>query len=120
VIARFLASVALGITLLGAARADSTTHHPKHDYPTAARADYVLGCLAANGFKRELLEKCACGIDTIADLMSYDDYEYASTVLGIQQGGLGERGAMFQNNPVVQPKVDALRRAQAEVNLRCT
>jgi hypothetical protein len=114
------ALAAAAVCLLSAqAVAQQAPHHPRHDYPTAARADYVLGCLAANGFKRELLQKCACGIDTIADLMSYEDYDYVNTVLGLQQGGLGERGAMFRDNPVVQAKVDALHRAEAEVNLRC-
>lgn len=94
-------------------------HHPKNDYPTAARADYVIGCLAANGFKRELLDKCACGIDTIADLLPYDDYEKADTILRMQQGGLGERGAMFRDTPIAKDETEKLRRAQAEVNLRC-
>lgn len=110
------AGLALAFT---AAAAAAQTSHPKYDYPTAARADYVLGCLAANGFKREMLQKCACGIDTIANMMSYEDYDYVNTVLAMQQGGLGERGAMFSNNPTVQPKIDALHRAEAEVNLRC-
>ena|SRR5271165_6544577 len=101
----------------GAARAQD--HHPKYDYPTAARADYVIGCLAANGFKRELLEKCACGIDTIADQMTYDDYEKASTIMSMQQGGLGERGAMFRDTPVAKEETEKLRRAEAEVNLQC-
>ena len=109
----------LGLVLAASAAAQDAPKHPKYDYPTAARADYVIGCLAANGYKREMLDKCACGIDTIANMMSYDDYEYASTVLGVQQGGLGERGQMFNNNPVVQPKLDELHRAEAEVNLRC-
>jgi hypothetical protein len=109
----FLATAAAGATPPG------STHHPKYDYPTSARADYVIGCLTANGFKHEMLEKCSCGIDTIADLMSYEDYDYVNTVLGLLQGGLGERGAMFRNNPVIEPKIEALHRAEAEVNLRC-
>jgi len=94
-------------------------HHPKYDYPTAVRADYVIGCLAANDFKRELLDKCACGIDTIADLMTYDDYEKASTILSMQQGGLGQRGGLFTDTPIAKEETEKLRRAQAEVNLRC-
>ena len=99
--------------------AQAEERHPANDYPTAARADYVIGCLAANGFKREYLEKCACGIDTIADQMPYDDYEKASTILSMQQGGLGERGAMFRDTPIAKEETEKLRRAQAEVNLRC-
>jgi hypothetical protein len=114
-------AVLVGAVLAGAAlpAAAQQSHHPRYDYPTAARADYVIGCLAANGYKREMLDKCSCGIDTIANLMSYDDYEYVNTVLSLQQGGLGERGAVFRGNPVIQPKIDALHRAEAEVNLRC-
>ena len=94
-------------------------HAARSDYPTAARADYVIGCLAANGFKREYLDRCACGIDTIAEQMSYDDYEKADTILRMQQGGLGERGAMFRDTPIAKEETEKLRQAQAEVNLRC-
>jgi hypothetical protein len=104
---------------LAAAAAAQEEHKPTYDYPTAARADYVIGCLAANGFKRELLGKCACGIDTIADLLPYDDYEKADTILSMQQGGLGERGALFRDTPIAKEETEKLQRAQAEVNLRC-
>jgi hypothetical protein len=92
---------------------------PAHDYPTAARVDYVIGCLAANGFKREMLSRCACGIDTIADLMPYDDYEKAETIMSMQQGGFGERGALFRDTPIAKEEMQKLRAAEAEVNLRC-
>ena len=108
--------IALNFCLSAAAQ---EAHHPKNDYPTSARADYVLGCLASNSFKRELLDKCSCGIDTIADLMSYDDYEKASTILSMQQGGLGIRGELFTDTPIAKEEMEKLRRAQAEVNIRC-
>lgn len=99
--------------------AAQTVAHPRHDYPTAARADYVIGCLAANGFKRELLDKCSCGIDVIADQMTYDDYEKASTVLSMQQAGVGPRGGLFRDTPIAREETQKLRKAQADVNLRC-
>ena len=105
--------------LLAATGARAQAHHPANDYPTAARADYVIGCMAGNDFKREFLERCACGIDTIADLMSYNDYEQADTILRMQQGGLGARGAMFQDTPIAKERTEQLRRAQAEVTLQC-
>jgi hypothetical protein len=113
---------AIGLTLaclVLAVPVRAQAHHPKNDYPTAARADYVIGCMAANSFKRELLDKCACGIDTIADMMTYDDYEKAETVLSLQQGGLGDRGNLFRDTPIAKVEVEKLRRAQAEVNLQC-
>ena len=106
-------------TTFGALAAHAQARHPAHDYPTTARADYVIGCMASNNFKREFLDRCACGIDTIADMMTYDDYEQADTILRMQQGGLGDRGAMFRDTPVAKERTEQLRRAQAEVALQC-
>ena len=115
--------IRLGLLVAAGALAATATYaetrHPAHDYPTATRADYVIGCLASNGFKREFLERCACGIDTIADLMPYEDYQQAETVLSMQQGGLGDRGAMFRDTPVAKERTEELHRAQAEVALQC-
>jgi hypothetical protein len=92
---------------------------PKHSYPTAARADYVIGCLAANGMKRELLPRCSCEIDAIADQLNYDDYEQASTVLSMQQGGGGPAFDIFRDTTVAKTEMAKLNKAQAEANLRC-
>jgi hypothetical protein len=89
------------------------------DYPTVARADYVLGCMAANGNTRLALERCACAIDAIAAQLPYEHYEAADTVLRMQAGNLGERGGEFRDPPQVRAAVEALRRAQAEATLRC-
>ncbi len=105
--------------LLAASAVHAQVRHPAHDYPTASRADYVIGCLASNGMKREFLERCACGIDTIADMMSYEDYDQADTILRLQQGGLGDRGAVFRDTPIAKERTEELRRAQAEVALQC-
>ena len=116
-----MSRLALAASLLAllAAPVAAQPRQPANNYPTAARADYVIGCLAANGFRREMLDRCACGIDVIADLMSYEDYEKADTILRLQQGGLGDRGAMFRDTPIAREKTEQLRRAQAEVNLQC-
>ena len=111
--------LAVLLITLAAAGAHAQVRHPAHDYPTAARADYVIGCLAGSGFRRELLERCACSIDVIADLMPYEEYEQADTVLRMQQGGLGERGALFRDTPIAKERTEALRRAQAEASLQC-
>ena len=44
------------------------------DYPTAALADYVYGCMKSNGETREALERCSCSIDVIASIIPYDHY----------------------------------------------
>ena len=39
-----------------------------NDYPTAARSEYVYGCLKANGETRQVIGQCSCSIDVIAPL----------------------------------------------------
>lgn len=112
-----LATLAAGV--LGVSGARAQVRHPANDYPTSARADYVIGCMAPSGFRRENLDRCSCGIDVIADLMPYADYEQAATILSMQQGGLGERGALFRDTPIAKERTEELRRAEAEVALQC-
>lgn len=90
-----------------------------NDYPTMARADYVLGCMAANGNTRLALERCSCSLDAIAEQMPYARYEAAETALGMQAGNLGERAGEFRDPPQVRMLIEELRRAQAEATLRC-
>jgi hypothetical protein len=91
-----------------------------NDYPTSARADYVIGCMAANGNTREALLKCSCAIDTIASLMPYSHYEQAETALGLQAGGgVGGRVGLFRDPPQIKAVIEELHRAQAEANLQC-
>lgn len=90
------------------------------DYPTPARVDFVLGCMAANNNTHESMLKCSCAIDTIASLMSYPDYEKAETALRMQAGGLGgDRISLFRDPPAMKQVLEELRRSQAEANLQC-
>ena len=57
-----------------------------NDYPTDARADYVLGCMASNNQTRAALEHCSCSIDVIASILPYDKYEQAETILSMREG----------------------------------
>jgi len=91
---------------------------PANDYPTAARADYVFACMQVNGQTREILFQCSCSIDTIAELLPYEKYEEAETIMSVVQKG-GESVSMFKSNPVFVEKVNNLKRAQVEAELRC-
>lgn len=91
---------------------------PVNDYPTNARADYVFGCMAANGQSRDMLERCSCSIDILASIMPYDRYLQAETILSMRQG-VGERLSMFRNTKIFDDIVADLRRAQAEAEIRC-
>lgn len=91
---------------------------PVNDYPTVARADYIFGCMAANGQTREALEKCSCSIDVIASVLPYRDYEEAETIMSVRQRG-GKNASMFLTMPLLREKVARLKRAQIEGELRC-
>lgn len=88
------------------------------DYPTSAVADYVLGCMVANGNDREARDKCACSFDVIGTLLPYEEYEAAEAFLSL---GLiqGERGVIFRQSEPSRDAVGRLRRAQIEAELRC-
>ena len=90
----------------------------ENDYPTAARAEFVFACMAANGQTPEMLQKCACAIDRIAESMTYEKYEAAETVMRMHLAP-GDRVALFRNSPWATEMVDEFNRAQAEATLRC-
>jgi hypothetical protein len=108
------------VCLLLLALAAGPAHAEDNGYPTSARADYVIGCMAANGNTREALLKCSCAIDTIASLMPYSHYEQAETALSLQAGGgVGGRVGLFRDPPQIKAVIEELHRAQAEANLQC-
>ncbi|WP_181702229.1 hypothetical protein [Chthonobacter albigriseus] len=89
-----------------------------NDFPTMARADYVYGCMKANGETQQAMEHCSCSIDVIATIIPYARYEEASTFisLGLQTG---EKGVVFRTSEESKAAVGDLRRAQAEAEMRC-
>lgn len=89
-----------------------------NDYPTVARADYVFGCMAANGETQVMLNKCSCSIDVIASILPYKDYVEAETVLSMRLVQ-GERTAIFKSTAFARDIVADLRRAQAEAEITC-
>lgn len=88
------------------------------DYPTVEKADYIFGCMAANGQTRESLERCSCSIDTIASILPYSDYEEAETVLRMNKVA-GQSSELFRASGDLRDKVANMRRAQAEAEVKC-
>ena len=109
IVAILVALVATGMI----ARADEV-----NDYPTAARAEYVFGCLKANGETRQAIEQCSCSIDVVASLIPYDRYVTAETVLSMSQVR-GNLGGQFRTSEQATSALNELRRAQAEAEVRC-
>lgn len=107
-----------GMLLIGIGLNAPVVAQEYNDYPTEARVDYVFACMKANGDTRESLQRCSCSIDVIATLLSYEDYVSAETVLSLAQLS-GERGTQFRSTEQSHAAVDAIRRAQAEAEVRC-
>lgn len=89
-----------------------------NDYPTTARADYVFGCMKANGETQEILQKCSCSIDVIASLIPYDSYVATETILSMSQV-TGPVGSEFRSTERAKQTLQEFRRAQAEAEVRC-
>ena len=117
-----LRTAILPVILLALAPAGSTAAQSVadrlNDYPTSARADYVFACMATNGQSRQVLEQCSCSIDRIAEILPYDKYVEAETVLSMRLTG-GERMAVFNSAVAANNLVADLRRAQAEAEILC-
>jgi len=106
------AQVALGATAI-------LSHAQElNDYPTAARADYVFGCMKANGETRQALDQCSCSIDVVATLLPYERYVTAEAVLSMVQVP-GTLGTQFRSSEQATSALNDLRRAQAEAEVRC-
>jgi hypothetical protein len=107
------------ITVLALAAATTrSSADDLNDYPTSARAEYVFGCMKANGESPRVLEQCSCSIDIIASLLPYDGYVAAETVMRMSQVP-GMLGNQFRSTEKARSALDALRRAQAEAEVRC-
>jgi len=110
---RIVAALTVLITMAAIARAEEL-----NDYPTSARAEYVFGCIKANGETRQAIEQCSCSIDIIASIVPYERYVTAETVLSMSQVR-GVLGGQFRTTEQATSALNDLRRAQAEAEVRC-
>ena len=110
---RIVAALTALMSMAAVARAEEV-----NDYPTAARAEYVFGCLKSNGETREAIEQCSCSIDVIASIVPYERYVTAETVLSMSQVR-GNLGGQFRTSEQAAGALNDLRRAQAEAEVRC-
>ena len=87
-------------------------------YPTETTADYVIGCMAANGQSQDALRRCSCSIDAIASILPFKAYEQAETVLRMRNV-TGEAASLFRETPMLRDTVNRMRAAQIEADFRC-
>lgn len=89
-----------------------------NDYPTAARVDFVFGCMKVNGETQESLRRCSCSIDIIASILPYEKYETAASFMSVGQL-TGEKGMLFRQTEPAKQAINDLQRARAEAEVRC-
>jgi hypothetical protein len=103
--------------LANAGECNEATDH--NSYPTSARVDYVIGCMASNGQTHEMMQKCSCSIDLIAKAIPYEEYVHISTLLSLQQMTAAGRNAVFKSSTWSQKAIAKLRGVQADSTLNC-
>ena len=108
--------IAFPAALLGGTIASQ--HAEANVYPTDVVADYVIGCMAANGQTQDALRRCSCSIDAVASIVPYKVYEQADTIIRMSMVA-GDNTAVFRNTTMLKKVVDQLRLAQVEADFRC-
>ena len=107
---RTLAAVAIAASA-GAAHA--------HDYPTSERVIYVEACMRDHpGAHYEMLNKCSCVLDAIAQAVPYDDYVEMSTAANANSIG-GERGSYIRDVPMLQEQIKKYKALQTQAQKSC-
>jgi len=107
---RGLATVALAATACAA---------QAHDYPTAERVVYVEACMRDHpGAHYEMLNKCSCILDAIAQSLPYDDYVEMSTAANANSIG-GERGSYIRDVPMLQDQIRKFKALQVQAQKSC-
>jgi hypothetical protein len=90
-----------------------------NNYPTSQRVLYVEECMKAHpGGYYEMVNKCSCAVDKLAEAVSYDDYVNMTTVVNAMSIG-GERGSELRDNETVKPQIKRYRDLQAKVQKSC-
>ena len=90
-----------------------------NDFPTADRVEFVLECMRDHaGGQFELLNKCSCTIDRLAEQYKYDEFVEAQTMAkGVTIAG--ERGSTLRDNEDAQKEARGYRAAVAEAARSC-
>jgi len=110
-------AIALAVSATTAPATAASDSDP-YDYPTQARVDYVLGCMASNGQSQIVMRKCSCSIDYIAQRLRYDDYVAVETVKRMRKQS-GERTSIFRDSKFANDLMKKFRRLQVKADMAC-
>ncbi len=90
-----------------------------HEYPTAERVEFVLECMRDfPGPEFEMVNKCSCALDRLAEQLTYDQFVEASTVSKAVTIA-GERGAALRDNADAQSDARHFRGMYRQARQKC-
>ena len=90
-----------------------------NDFPTLARVEYVLECLNDNaGHRHEMVYKCVCAVDRVAETVPYDRWVELSTFFKAQPMA-GERGAYVRERSDIREQLKSYRELQIKAKKAC-
>lgn len=91
-----------------------TTRTATNDFPTQARVEYVMQCMAEHGGANlDNMYHCVCAIDKIASLMNFQEYSESLTFTYMFDTP-GEKGGEFRDPPKSKVLRDKLKNASHE------
>lgn len=94
-------------------------HAQAHDYPTAERVAFVLECMREHpGPEFEMLQKCSCSLDRIAEVLSYEAFVEGSTLVKAVTIA-GERGGVLRDNDGAQAGARGFRGLYNDARRQC-
>lgn len=92
---------------------------PGNDYPTVGRVEYVQECMRDHpGPRYEMLYKCACALDRIAEQLPYDQYVQLWTAANAMSIG-GERGGYLRDAQSARDMAATFRSIEQAAQQRC-
>jgi hypothetical protein len=89
------------------------------DYPTATRVEYVQACMREHpGTYYEMLNKCSCALDRLAEKVPFDDFVTMSTATNANSIA-GERGNAIRDSEPLQKQIREFRKLQSAAREGC-
>jgi hypothetical protein len=91
-----------------------------NDFPTLDRVLFVESCIRDHPDRprQEMLYKCSCALDAIAEEIAYDDYVELSTAADAGQIA-GERGAAVRESSVGRDMTKKFRAVKGKAFSNC-
>jgi hypothetical protein len=112
------ATLVLGVAGLSWADLPPEAGPSGHDFPTAARVEYVQECMMKSGAQVANLYKCSCAIDRLAKDLTYDDFvEWGTYARNASLAG--ERGGVFRDSDEAREKAKQYRALESTAYKGC-